>query len=179
MDSIIEKIELLFESSPLLGLKIDENIKLENQYELISNISYFDFGINPNWEIIASRLSPFFDCVILCQNSHIYSLYFQNQKIEHPIWAVNIVWPKSDYLSVLKADTGPFMKKIFEEKIFNPKKHSTFLVNLGIQHHQESRHELRMVLVSSTAEPWLSVKIQTLRSALEKLTFSDTPTMTE
>lgn len=170
MDSIIEKIELLFESSPLLGLKFDNNIKLENQYELINNISYFDFGLTPNWEIIASRLSPFFDCIILCQDSRVYSLYFQNQKIDHPIWSVNISWPKSDYLNILKADTGPFMKKIFEEKIFNPKKHSTFLVNLGTQ----DGHDFKMILVSSTAEPWLNVKIETLQSALEKLTFSTT-----
>lgn len=159
---------MLFESSPLLGLKFDNNVKLENQYELLNNISYFDFGQTPNWEIIAGRLSPFFDCILLCRDSRVYCLYFQNQKIDHPIWAVNIAWPKADYLSVLKADTGAFMKKIFEEKIFNPKKHSTFLVNLG----EQDGHDFKMVLVSSTAEPWLSIKIQTLKSALEKLTFS-------
>lgn len=168
MDSITKKIEMLFESSPLLGLKFDNTVKLENQYELMSNISYFDFGQTPNWEIIASRLSPFFDCIFLCRDSRVYCLYFQNQKVDHPIWAVNIVWPKADYLSVLKADTNVFMKKVFEEKIFNPKKHSTFLVNLG----EQSGHDFKMVLVSSTAEPWLSIKIQTLKSALEKLTFS-------
>lgn len=168
MDNIFEKIGLLFESSPLLGLKFDENIKLENQYELMNNISYFDFGKNPNWELIASRLSPFFDCIILCQDARVYSLYFQNQKIDHPIWAVNTTWPKAAYLSVLKANTGQIMKKIFSEKIFNPKKHSTFLVNLGNQ----DGHDFKMVLVSSTAEPWLGEKIQTLKTTLEKLIFS-------
>lgn len=168
MDSLREKIELLFESRPLLGLKYDSNIKSETQYELINNISYFEQDSLPNWELIAGRMSPFFDCVILCKNSRVVDLYFQNQKIEHPVWAINLAWPTSEYLNVLKAETATLMNKIFAEKIFDTKKHSSLMVNLG----KLNLDDYKMVLVSSTAEPWLSLKIQVLKNALEKLNFS-------
>ena len=168
MDSIREKIELLFESRPLLGLKYDANIKSETQYELINNISYFEQDSLPNWELIAGRMSPFFDCVVLFKNSRVVDLYFQNQKIEHPIWAVNISWPQSEYLSVMKAEAKTLMNKIFAETICDAKKHSAFMVNLG----KLNLDDYKMVLVSSTAEPWLSLKIQVLKNALEKLNFS-------
>jgi hypothetical protein len=168
MDSIREKIELLFESRPLLGLKYDPNIKSETQYELIANISYFDQDGLPNWELIAGRMSPFFDCVILLKNSRVVDLYFQNQKIDHPVWAVNMIWPQSEYLSVLKADMTKLMNKIFVEKIFDTAKHSAFMVNLG----KLNLDDFKMVLVSSTAEPWLTLQIQVLKNALEKINFS-------
>lgn len=165
MEKILKKVESIFETPPVLGLKYNPQIQLETNYELIKNISYFDVQSKEVWNVVAGRLSPFFDGVILIDGQHVQEIFFQNQKISHPIWKTKMVWPMSDLNSPLRTDPAQLSKKLFGERLFQADQFAAFLICLD----KSQDSDIRMILFSSTAEPWLSIKIENVISALQRI----------
>lgn len=163
MEKLLKRVESIFDTPPVLGLKYNSQIQLETNFELIKNISYFDVQAKNMWNVIAGRLSPFFDGVLLIEKQHVQEIFFQNQKISHPVWKAKISWPNSDLFSPLRTDAGQLSKKLFGERVFDTNQFAAFVIHVD--------SDTRIVLFSAIAEPWLSMKIENMVYALQRINF--------
>ena len=163
MQKLLKRVESIFDTPPVLGLKYNSQIQLETNFELIKNISYFEVQAKDMWNVIAGRLSPFFDGVILIEKQQVQEIFFQNQKILHPVWQTKISWPSSDLFSPLRTDAGQLSKKLFGERVFSTDQFAAFVFCV--------ESDSRIVLFSSVSEPWLTMKLENMVYALQRINF--------
>ncbi len=165
MQKLFKSVESLFETPPHLNLKYNPNVQLESHFELIRNIAFFNDNEEHFWKIIAGRLSPFFDAVARIEDQRVHEVHFQNQAVSHPIWITKIKWPESTLFTPLRTDARALSKKLFGEALFDSKRFTAFVIYLG----NKQKTENRLVLFTSTAEPWLTIKMENLMLAFERI----------
>ncbi len=79
--------------------------------------------------------------------------------------ASNLALPQAHLLSVMKIPAHHFLQQAQLSEQLDPEmKMQAYVITLGISH--------KLVLFSSLAEPWVSVKIETLQQALLKVPFN-------
>lgn len=186
LNKISLQLEKLFEQPAQPQAAATETaLKISAQQETLiednralCHLSYvFSDGISSdNLLTLFDQLSYHFEGAWLCRKSSAdgpYSVlkacfYAKSIAEKHlnrlPI-ASNLTLPQAHLLSVLKIPAHHFLRRAQLSEQLDPEmKMQAYVITLGVNH--------KLVLFSSLAEPWASVKIETLQQALLKVPFS-------
>ena len=130
-----------------------EYVSEENFY-LLENVGYFP----ADWTLFFDRLSPFFEVGFLFRDSRLAQSFFYGKTIPKIQRTLDLKLPQSGFLKILKTDAKSMSLKLNIADIIAVDKMSCFFVRLD--------EELGVILLTSTAEPWLQLKMTTLQKAL-------------
>ncbi len=130
-----------------------EYVSEENFY-LLENVGYFP----ADWTLFFDRLSPFFEAGFLFRHNRLTQSFFYGKTIPKIQRLLDLKLPQSGFLKILKTDAKSMSLKLNMADILPVEKMSCFFVRLD--------DEFGIVLLTSTAEPWLQLKMNTLQKAL-------------
>lgn len=155
LEKFFEQSNQTQSSSPYQSLKklTTEYVSEENFY-LLENVGYFP----ADWTLFFDRLSPFFEVGFLFQNGQLKQSFFYGKTIRKIQNSLQLALPQSGLLKILKTDPKSMSMKLNLTEVIPTDKMSCFFVRVD--------EELGIVLLTSTAEPWLQLKMTTLQKAL-------------
>jgi hypothetical protein len=168
--TLTKKIENLFEQTNIETASIPVQIildKLQLKYEpmdndlLMENISYMATAMNStyeNWNLFFTRLIPFFEIGFLFCENNLKNQFLFGKEINCKNKSFKLKMPNSDFFHILKTDSNSFLTKFGLSNILYTDKMNCFYVRVD--------ENISMVLITTKAEPWLQLKMDSLQKAL-------------
>ncbi len=181
-NSLNKKIENLFEQSeiasaktekqrPIQSLKqTDKKIILDqlqlrytpvDDYTLLENISYLATHLPSsfdNWNLFFTRLIPFFEIGFLFNESKLKNQFLYGKSLDCTKKITQLKLPKSDLFQILKTSPKAFLQKLNLSSVLYPEKMTCFYVRVD--------ENISLILITTKAEPWLKLKMDSLQKAL-------------
>lgn len=158
-NSFIAKIEKFLdheEHFDAINFPLNTQFQIESNHQQLEHIQFIDG--EKQWEILFSRLTPFFEMGLLIEGDEIQKMFFYGHNIEKKLPKIHFKLPESPLFNILKTRASLFLRKIGFNHLPDAAKMVCLLIRV-----EKNRY---IVLMTKQAEPWLQLRCESLKIAI-------------
>ena len=141
-----------------------KNFEVEENNTLIENLSYFESPSKNESDMntfFFTRLSAFFEMGLLIKNNIICNMFYLGQNIEITNQSLYLKTPLSEPYKILTTNAETLLDKINFKNYLDVEKSTCLYIKIC--------SDTGYILFSNLAEPWLSLRIESLQHSLMRM----------